>query len=93
MTLSKKHVKDVCLHNCGSKTCRYLSTDELDSSKFYCFKLRPIDKNDIDQSIEDFSSDCKRRKINPKSIGKAIGDNCEGFLLLKNLSQGYDVIN
>lgn len=90
MTLSKKQVKDVCLFNCGSKSCRYLTTDELDSSKFYCLKLRPIEKNKIDDSIEQLMSDCKKRKINPKSIGKAMGDNCEGFLLLKNVKQGYD---
>jgi hypothetical protein len=91
MTLSQKQLKDVCMINSGSKTCRYLYNDELDSSKWYCQKMRPIEKNKIDISIESFVIDCKKRKINPKSVGRSLGDNCEGFLLLKNIKQGYDV--
>jgi hypothetical protein len=91
MTLSKNHVKNVCLLNCGSKTCRYLHNDEFDSSKFHCLKLRPIEKNKIDEATENFIANCKMKKINPKLIDKPIGNNCEGFLLLRNIKQGYDV--
>lgn len=91
MTLSKNHVKNVCLLNCGSKTCRYLYNDEFDSSKYHCLKLRPIEKNKIDESIENFISTCKIRKLNPKTTNKPLGNNCEGLLLLRNTKQGYDV--
>ena len=90
MTLSQKQLKDVCLLNNGNKTCRYLYNDDLDSSKYYCQKLRPIEKSKVDISIEDFIRDCKKRKINPKTVGRSLGDNCEGFLMLKNMKQGYD---
>jgi hypothetical protein len=90
MTLSQKHLKDVCMINGASKTCRYLHNDELDSSKWYCQKLRPIEKSKVDVSIDDFIADCKKRKINPKNVGRSLGDNCEGFLVLRNLKQGYD---
>jgi hypothetical protein len=90
MTLSQKHLKEVCMLNCGSKTCRYLYNDDLDSSKWYCNKLRPIEKAKIDISIEQFMFNCKKRKINPKSSGRSLSDNCDGFLVLKNIKQGYD---
>lgn len=90
MTLSKKQLSNICMLNSGSKTCRYLYNDDIDSSKWYCQKLRPIEKAKIDISIEDFLRDCKKRKINPKSPGMPLGNNCEGFLMLKNITQGYD---
>lgn len=90
MTLSQKHLKEVCMNNCGSKTCRYLYNDDLDEAKWYCNKLRPIEKAKVDDSIEVFLVDCKKRKISPKTLKKSMGDNCEGYLVLKNIKQGYD---
>lgn len=90
MTLSQKQLKEVCMLNGGSKTCRYLYNDELDSSKWYCSKLRPIEKTKIDISIDQFVFDCKKRKIDAKKVGRPMGDNCEGYLLLKNIKQGFD---
>lgn len=90
MTLSKNHIKDVCLKDQGSKTCRYLCYDDLDSTKFYCQKLRPIEKAKIDEDLDQHLSECKKRKINPKALNKPLGDNCDGYLLLKNVKQGYD---
>lgn len=90
MTISKKHLQNICLLNNGNKMCRYLYNDDLDSSKWYCQKLRPIEKAKIDVSIDSFLFDCKKRKINPNNISRPLGDNCEGLLLLKNVEQGYD---
>jgi hypothetical protein len=88
--ISENHLRDVCLHNHGSKTCRYLYNDELDSSKWHCNKLRPIEKNKIDIYIENFIKDCNKRKINPKKLSQPLGNNCEGLLVLKDVKQGYD---
>lgn len=90
MTLSQKHLKDVCMLHQGSKACRYLYNDDLDQSKWYCNKLRPIEKAKVDVSIDSFIFDCKKRKINPNTVGRPLGNNCEGFLLLKNIKQGFD---
>ena len=53
MTLSNKHLEDICLLHCSdsSKVCRYLRNDELDESKWYCQKLQPKIKSKIDLSI------------------------------------------
>lgn len=90
MTLSKNHIEHVCMKDYGSKACRYLCSDDLDSSKFYCQKLRPIEKANIDKDVDEFLEDCKKRKTNFKKLYKALGDNCDGYLLLKNIKQGYD---
>lgn len=90
MTLSQKHLNNVCLLGKGSKTCRYLYNDDLNQSKWYCNKLRPIEKSKIDVSIDNFIFDCKKRKINPNELERPLGNNCEGFLLLKNIKQGFD---
>lgn len=88
--ISEKHLQDVCMQNCGSKTCRYLHNDELNPNQWYCHKLRPIEKFKIDLNVENFVRDCKKRKISPKSLNQPLGDNCEGFLVLRNIKQGYD---
>jgi hypothetical protein len=90
MTISKKHLHHVCMVDNGSQTCRYLYNDDLDNDKWYCQKLRPIEKNKIDEDLQVFLKDCKKRKINPKKLEKPQGDNCKGFILLKNIKQGYD---
>jgi hypothetical protein len=56
--------------------------DELDENKWYCQKLRPNIKSRIDGGV----SIAKKRKI----IAPC-GDNCQGYLFLRNINQGYDV--
>lgn len=90
MSLSINQINNVCLCNAGNKTCRYLYNDDLDDSKWFCHKLRPIEKTKIDHAIEEFLEDCKKRKINPNKLNKPLGDNCDGYLLLKHIKQGYD---
>lgn len=87
MALTIRHLGEVCLlhHPDPTKTCRYLSNDELDSSKWYCQKLRPDAKRQIDEVV-----DASSRKSRVRS-GTPSGDNCEGYPLLKHMPQGFDV--
>lgn len=89
--LSRLQVLNVCMFGGGNKCCRYLVEDELDSSKFHCNKLRPLEKANIDKEVSGFILDCKRKKTNPSNYSKPIGDNCDGFLILRNIEQGYDI--
>lgn len=86
MTLSIKHLEDVCLLNTSNiiKTCKYLKNDELESNKWYCQKLQVTAKVKIDNFFE-------QQKNIPSNIPQ--GDNCEGYPLLKHIIQGYDVIS
>lgn len=83
MTLTPKHLKDVCLLNDGDKkrTCRYLCNDELDENKWYCQKHCLEVKADIDKSID----------LAGKKSRIPSGDNCPGYPLLKHTAQGYDL--
>lgn len=85
MTLSLKQLNDVCLLNSDdkSKLCRYLINDELDQNKWHCQKLRPNIKSKIDHDI----LIAKHRK----EMMVSIGDNCSGYPLLRNITQGYDL--
>lgn len=84
MTLTIKHLQDICLlgHRDKSKTCRYLKNDELEENKWYCQKLQPLVKSKIDKNL-----------VDAKSNHIPSGDNCEGFPLFKHIPQGYDVIS
>lgn len=89
--LSDKQLKDVCLawvndHRC----CRYL--DDGDSKgNYYCLKQRVDDKKSIDESVNKFKLECLKNGIDPKSMNEPLGDNCQGYPLLKTVPQGYDV--
>jgi hypothetical protein len=83
MTITPKHLNDICL--LGSKTgeCRYLRNDELDSAKWYCQKLQLAAKAKIDVELKIAS--------NKFSAPPPSGDNCPGLPLLKHVQQGYDL--
>lgn len=87
MTLTNRHLGEVCLlhHPDATRTCRYLVNDELDEDKWYCCKLRPVDKMRIDDSVSGVS---RRSRVR---MGVPSGDNCEGYPLLKHVPQGFDV--
>lgn len=86
MALTKRHLGEVCLlhHIDATKTCRYLMNDELDSSKWYCQKLRPLSKIQIDEHVSSMSRNSQLAYRVPA------GDNCDGYPLLKHLPQGFD---
>lgn len=81
MSLSKRHLEDVCLANSHdtSAVCRYLMNDELDSSKWHCQKLKAAAKRMIDREV------AENLGLIPS------GDNCQGYPVLKNIMQGYDL--
>lgn len=88
MALSNNHVNNICLNNNGSNTCRFLTYDELDQ-KYYCLKLSG-EKSKVEKEVHDYIISCRIKKVDPYSLSKPIGDNCEGYLFLRNLEQGYD---
>jgi len=89
--LSKLQLLNVCLLYSGDhKKCRYLSQDHQDYNKWYCIKHKPAEKDKVDQTIQDFISDCKKKGLDPYSQGVALGDNCAGYPVLRYIEQGYD---
>ncbi len=90
MSLSKKQLADVCMLYQGHKMCRYLSQDDNDYSKWNCLKHRPVEKAKIDDKIDDFLAECKKKGIDATKQAVPLGDNCSGYPLLKHIEQGYD---
>lgn len=89
--LSKKHLQDVCL--CFSndhRKCRYIGQDDYDLSKYFCAKKVIIEKNKIDAEVKVWVDDCKARGLDPLVQGVPLGDNCEGYPVLRYIEQGYD---
>ncbi len=87
--LSQKQLEDVCLL-WNQKCCRYLQEDYTDGN-YHCMKLKKSEKDKIDQKTNDLILDCALRGINPHDAGVATGNNCQGYPILKHITQGYDV--
>lgn len=91
--LSEKHLKDVCLmYDQTHRKCRYLSQDDLDYSKFHCLKLSN-EAAAIDEEVDEFLKECRSKNKNPNNEGVPLGDNCPGYLILRNIEQGFDKKN
>jgi hypothetical protein len=91
MPLSKKQLQDKCLLWSGSyKRCRYLAQDDNDWSKWYCLKLT-AKKAEIDVETEEFIKDTRKKGQDPKKANIPLGDNCQGYPILKFIEQGYDI--
>lgn len=88
--LSIKHVTNVCLLNGGIKQCRYLEGDEYDDRIYYCKKMTP-EKKMIDVDVEELRQEFIDKHKDIRTTGYALGDNCSGYPLLKEMLQGYDV--
>lgn len=88
MTLTNKHLIQVCLHGCQNPklTCRYLRNDEMDESKWYCQKLQPEVRSKIDRNV-----DAVLESPHTGVIKMPCGDNCPGYPLLKHAMQGFDL--
>jgi len=89
--LSLKQLTDVCLCYEGtSERCRYLEQDDDDWSTFFCVKLIPKKRDDIDEQIDEFLEKCKKSGKDPEKENIPLGDNCKGYLKLRHAQQGYD---
>lgn len=91
--LSLKQVRHVCFGDTSkpSSMCRYLEIDDLDMSKHYCLKLIQNKKDVIDKDVVNFIMKSKARRIDPNSQNVPLGDNCQGYIKLKSINQGFDV--
>jgi hypothetical protein len=88
--LSQKHLHDICLlFDGGYKQCRY-SEEDSQTWKWYCVKLQKDHKAAIDKNVEEYLHECKKKGIDPKKGTPSLGDNCQGYVVLKYLEQGYD---
>jgi hypothetical protein len=91
MMLSLKQLKDVCLVNNNTyRRCRYLCQDDIDPQKFYCMKMSAKAKS-IDHEIQSYVDLMKLKGKDPTRDNLPLGDNCQGYPLLRHLEQGYDV--
>jgi len=90
MPLTKKHVKDICLWYASNfRTCKYCTQDELDPSKFYCLK-QSSKKAIVDSEVKEYFKKMINSNQDPKKQGLPLGDNCQGYPIMKYLEQGYD---
>lgn len=90
MPLSLKQLHDVCmLHSGNYKRCRYLAQDDSDSTKWYCLK-KSSKKSEVDDEAVEFLKELKKKGLDPRKQGIPLGDNCDGYPVLKHLEQGYD---
>lgn len=87
--LSKKHLEDYCLPYSGHLRCRFLAEDEHDWSKFYCIK-KSKKRAEINAEVVELIKEMKQKGLSPETQGVPLGDNCDGFILLRHLEQGYD---
>lgn len=90
MALSQKQVQDICLNYAGAKTCRFLVYDQT-SGKHLCCKLVQKLREEVDERIDQYLDKMKQNGQDPALMGRAIGDNCQGYLYLKHKKQGFDV--
>jgi hypothetical protein len=89
MSLSQKHVEDICLLYGGHKQCRYVIQDQ-QTGKHMCGKLIKQFKEDVDKRIEEYAKKAKQNGQDLAAMGRAVGDNCQGYIFLKYKKQGYD---
>ena len=93
MALTQNQITDVCLFGCGSEECRYLDgdVDKNTGDMVFICKKKSLERKMIDEEVLEFETECKNKNINPLSLNSPLGDNCQGYLPMKDLPQGYDV--
>jgi hypothetical protein len=88
--LSNKQLENVCLiHEAAYKKCRYLSLDDADHTKYYCLK-KNIRKQEIDLEINNTINESISLGKDPKTLNIPLGDNCQGYPVMRYIEQGYD---
>lgn len=81
--LSKNQLYDVCALGQGD-ICRYLS-HRPNISGYVCVKKHAARKKEVDDQINQL---IKSGDLNPKDVPPI---NCDGYPILYNIIQGYDV--
>lgn len=90
MPLSLRQIQDVCLiYSNDSRKCRYLAQDDSNPSVYYCLK-KSSKKAEIDDETNDYLKDQKKKGADPRKQATPLGDNCEGYPILRYIKQGYD---
>lgn len=90
--LTLNQVRHVCTGDSSPGSgCRYLERDDLDSSRFYCLKMVEAKREAIDAEVEEYLSRLKNPSKTKHAEGVMLGDNCQGYIKLKSVWQGYDV--
>jgi hypothetical protein len=90
MPLSLKQLQDVCLiYTNDSRKCKYLAQDDSNASVWYCLK-KSSKKAEVDDETNDYLKDLKKKGIDPRKQGTPLGDNCDGYPILRYIKQGYD---
>jgi hypothetical protein len=89
MPLTQKQIKDVCLVNQGYRQCRFLAPDTT-WGHYNCLK-KTSQKKVIDEEVQDVLVSLKQQGRDYRKSQLPIGDNCQGYPLLKTIDQGYDV--
>lgn len=85
MPLSLKQLEFVCLfENTDGKKCRYLALDSEDAKDWVCLK-KTSKKKVIDKEVNDYKLIMKNYISDDMP---PMGDNCEGFPVMKHLIQG-----
>lgn len=79
MSLTPLHVKDFCM---SGTQCRYLcwETSGVPSPVALCLKKAPAYYAQVKHDMQMYGVDLDDR-----------GDNCQGYLFLRYIPQGYDV--
>ena len=77
--------------NDPSQYCRYCETNYgTNGLVVICLKRTPK-KKIIDAQVKSFVTDCVKKGIDPQKQGRPMGDNCQGYLMLRNIQQGCDI--
>lgn len=90
MMLSKEHLNCYCLPYGGPLRCKYLAEDDNYIGRFYCLK-KSVKKKVVDAELNEILKTLKGKGKDPSKQGIPLGNNCPGFILLKNKEQGLDV--
>jgi hypothetical protein len=90
MPLSLKQLQDVCLlYSNDSRKCRYVAQDDTNHNVWFCLK-KSSKKAEIDEETDDYLRDMRKKGNDPKKQAVPLGDNCEGYPILRYIKQGYD---
>lgn len=88
MSLSLKQLDNICLWKSNDfRHCRYLATED---NMWFCLK-KSFRKAEIDEEINEEINSIKKKGNDPKKQGFPLGDNCQGYPILRHIKQGYDI--